>query len=126
MAGHTDKSITTFPTDLRRRSGSDQFKVGAGDGPTGRVGRRGELARKSWEKFFEFTPSFSYTFDKDPARLLLLQYTDELCVSTLEGNSILAQPMLDRKDFLIRIRIRVGKKDKPRRNPSGNRSWPTK
>ncbi|GKG28649.1 hypothetical protein Tco_0416014, partial [Tanacetum coccineum] len=23
----------------------------------------------------------------------------ELCISTLEGNSILAQPMLDRKDF---------------------------
>ncbi|GKF00748.1 retrovirus-related pol polyprotein from transposon TNT 1-94 [Tanacetum coccineum] len=27
---------------------------------------------------------------------------------------------------MIRIRIQVGKKDKPRRNPSGNRSWPTK
>ncbi|GKF73419.1 hypothetical protein Tco_0219751, partial [Tanacetum coccineum] len=27
--------------------------------------------------------------------------------------------------YMIRIRIRVGKKDKPRRNPSGNRSWPT-
>ncbi|GJR08790.1 hypothetical protein Tco_0791442 [Tanacetum coccineum] len=29
-----------------------------------------------------------------------LQYTDELCVSTLEGNSILAQPVLCRKDYL--------------------------
>ncbi|GJV36838.1 hypothetical protein Tco_1409315, partial [Tanacetum coccineum] len=30
--------------------------------------------------------------------LICLQYTDELCASTLEGNSILAQPVLDRKD----------------------------
>ncbi|GKD08611.1 hypothetical protein Tco_1188296 [Tanacetum coccineum] len=30
---------------------------------------------------------------------LLRLYTDELCVSTLEGNSMLAQPVLDRKDF---------------------------
>nr|GEY92299.1 hypothetical protein [Tanacetum cinerariifolium] len=28
--------------------------------------------------------------------------------------------------YLIRIRIRVGRKDKSRHNPSGNRSWPTK
>ncbi|GJZ39201.1 hypothetical protein Tco_0585764 [Tanacetum coccineum] len=27
------------------------------------------------------------------------QYTDELCISILEGNSMLAQPVLDRKDF---------------------------
>ncbi|GJU43806.1 retrovirus-related pol polyprotein from transposon TNT 1-94 [Tanacetum coccineum] len=34
-----------------------------------------------------------------PATVLEDNYTGKLCVSTLEGNSILAQPVLNRKDF---------------------------
>ncbi|GKA44533.1 hypothetical protein Tco_0737257 [Tanacetum coccineum] len=45
-----------------------------------------------------------------------------LTKSSPYSGDVLKMPVME----LIRIRIRVGKKDKPRRNPSGNRSWPTK
>ncbi|GKG36703.1 hypothetical protein Tco_0444381, partial [Tanacetum coccineum] len=55
---------------------------------------------------FELPPSGNIVIDfvnelgyPEPVDINCLQHKGELCVSTIEGNSNLNQPVLDRKDF---------------------------